>query len=143
MILIYDKTVKVNTMPPRVKQKSARSLSPLKPFVPDKSQYFLAIKLSDIDPETIEASGCPLPAVAGDSFLPSCIGKYSSLNAHGKEEMDKSSEKETVYRMVNRSWNDWHGYSHSGVSAVGYKRWPRIWNAPYEEHFRILEMAKR
>ncbi|MGJ8635054.1 MAG: hypothetical protein ACSHX7_14155 [Luteolibacter sp.] len=99
------------------------------------------MKISELSDKVLARVGCPLPATVGDSFLPSVIGKVTYFNAHGGEELDRSGGKETLDRMVNRTWNDWHGQPHSGVSSVSYQRWPRITISPPEDHFRIIQIS--
>lgn len=125
----------------KITQNRARSLSPLKPFIAADSDFFVAIRLSEVTEKELVRIGCPIPANLGDSFLPAVIGKISSFNAHGAEILDRSGGKETLDRMVNRSWNDWHGYPHSGVSSVSYQRWPRTNISPPEDHFRIVNIS--
>lgn len=127
-------------MPSNLQKKSIRSLSPIKPYVKEGNSFVLALKISEIESERLDEVGCPATPEEGDEFLPSVIGPKTEMNANGREELDRSGEKETLYRMVNRTWNDWHGHPHSGVSAVRYQRWPRVLAEPPEEHLRILKI---
>jgi len=125
----------------KITQTRARSLSPLKPYIAADADFFVATKILELGANELAKSGCPTPPTLGDSFLPSVVGKITHFNAHGSEIIDRSGGKETLDRMVNRSWNDWHGQSHSGVSSVSYQRWPRRMISPPEEHLRVIQIS--
>lgn len=127
-------------MPKRIKGASARGLSLLRPFLKDGDRYRLALSTAEIGDERLKSIGCPQPLKPGVSFLPSVLGKYSTTNSRASEELDKTGDKETVYRMVYSSWNDWHGNPHSGIVARPYKRWPRIITPPPEELLHIQDV---
>ncbi|MDP0490978.1 MAG: hypothetical protein Q7Q71_08020 [Verrucomicrobiota bacterium JB023] len=112
----------------------------MKPYLSEGQPFSLGLKVSDICDSTLNKIGAPSPIAAGDFFVPSAIGKTTNFNAHGDEIVDRSGGKETLYRMVDRSWTDWHGNPHSGVSAVAYKRWPRTLVEPPEEELQISEI---
>jgi len=127
----------------RIKQGSARSLAPLRPFIPENAAYFIGLPIDEIDPALLVRSGCPAPLTPGDAFLPRVAGPNTHFNAHGREEILKDGKKETIYRMVNSSWNDWHGNPHSGIVSRPYERWPRFQYPARNEHFRILTVRDK
>lgn len=124
----------------RIKGSSARGLSLLRPFLKNGDTYRLGLSTAEIGEERLRYVGCPQPINAGVSFLPSALGKHSASNAQASVELDKTGDKETVYRMVYSSWNDWHGNPHSGIVARPYKRWPRIITHPREELLHIQDV---
>lgn len=113
---------------------SARSLSPIKPYIPDGQQYRLMVRLDSLLPDILRLLS--LPDCGGDyEFLPPEVGKTSRTNFRGEEKLLENAPLETVYRMVNTRWLDWHKKEHSGIVARRYKRRPRITIAPPETHF--------
>lgn len=128
-------------MSKRIKQSSARSLTPLRPFIPEDSAYEIGVPISEIAPDRLERSGCPRQPKLGDAFLPRVVGPHTHFNANGREEVLKDGTKETVYRMVNSSWEDWHGNSHSGIVSRPYERWPRIQHPGRSEHLCVIEVG--
>lgn len=87
----------------KIKQGSARSLAPLRPFIPENAEYFIGLPIDEIDPALLVRSGCPAPPTPGDAFLPRVAGPNTHFNAHGREEILKDGKKETLYSMVNSS----------------------------------------
>jgi hypothetical protein len=127
----------------RIKQSSARGLAPLRPFIPENTSYRIGLPIDEIDPNLLNRAGCPQPAKVGEAFLPRSVGPHTEHNINGREEVLKHGNKETVYRMVYRTWNDWHGNPHSGVASHPYERWPRFQHPPRYEHLNIVEMRDR
>lgn len=127
----------------RIRQNNARSLAPLRPFIPENTAYRIGLPLDEIDPNLLDRAGCPRPAIAGEAFLPRSVGSHTEHNINGREEVIKHGKKETVHRMVYRTWNDWHGNPHSGVVSHPYERWPRFQHPPRCEHFNIVELRDR
>lgn len=127
----------------KIKQSSARSLAPLRPFIPENTVYRIGLPIDEIDPDLLNRSGCPHPAKAGEAFLPRSVGPHTERNINGRVEVLKHGNKETVHRMVHREWNDWHGNLHSGIAYHPYKRWPRFEHPPRNAHFFIVELRGR
>jgi hypothetical protein len=63
--------------------------------------------------------------VEGDSILPASSGPATFFNAHGKEIVRRDLPMETRSRMINTSWQDWHGQTHYGVQTRDYDAYPR------------------
>lgn len=137
---IIPKRFSAISMPRRIQGSSARSLSVLMPFVKNGSRYQLALEIAAIPQALLKQSGCPATPKAGTAFLPSALGQHTTANSQATETLDKSGYKETIHRMVYSSWNDWHGYPHSGIVARPYKRWPRIIHPPTEELLHIVDL---
>lgn len=127
-------------MSKRIKGNAAHSLSVLRPYLTPGTRYRLALKISDIAIDRLNQSGCPEKKEAGTAFLPSAIGKHTLANSRASEQINKSGSKETVYRMVLRSWKDWHGQPHSGIVSHPYPRWPRVRIPAKEEHLQIMRL---
>lgn len=70
---------------------------------------------------------------AGDSILPIASGPATSFNAHGKEIVRRDLPMETRSRMINTSWQDWHGQTHYGIQTRDYEAYPRELIPPPEE----------
>ncbi len=127
-------------MPQRIKGTSARGLSLVRPFLKTGDKYRLALSVGEIEDGRLESVGCPMPPKAGVSFLPAAVGKHSTTNSQASEALDKTGRKETIYRMVYSTWNDWHGTPHSGIVARPYQRWPRTVSPPPEEVLHLQEV---
>lgn len=84
-------------------------------------------------------------STVGEAFLPRSVGRHTERNVNGREEVLKDRNKEMVHRMVYRTWNDWHGNPHSGVTSHPYERWPRFQHPPRYEHLsdRVTNRSRR
>lgn len=112
-------------MPNKITSSSARSLIPIKPYISDGQSYRLMARLGDLPVETVRLLS--LPVEPGDyEFLPPDVGRATRLNLRGEEKILRNGQLETVYRMVNTRWLDWHRKEHSGVISRRYKQLPRI-----------------
>lgn len=69
----------------------------------------------------------------GDSILPIANGAATAFNAHGKEIVRRDLPMETRSRMINTSWQDWHGQTHHGIQTRDYEAYPRELIPPPEE----------
>lgn len=49
------------------------------------------------------------PLSLGTNFLPSKIGKFSTINADGQVIVDKNLPKETFYQEISYKRKEWHG----------------------------------
>ncbi len=83
-----------------------------------------------------------LPA-EGDSILPVAIGKATTFNAHGKEIVRRDLPMETRSRMINTSWQDWHGQTHYGIQTRDYEAYPRELIPPPEEFLTAMSKEGR
>lgn len=74
----------------------------------------------------------------GDAILPVAIGKSTTFNAHGKEIVRRDLPMETLSRMINTSWKDWHGQTHYGTQTRDYEAYPRELSPPLEEFLTAM-----
>lgn len=121
-------------MPKKIVTSSARSLAPIKPYVRNGEQYRLMIRIGELPPETSRL--LYLPTKMGDyQFLPPEVGKATRVNLRGEEKILHNAPLETVYRMVDTRWLDWHKKEHTGIVSRRYKRLPRFTISPQETPF--------
>lgn len=70
----------------------------------------------------------------GESLLPSPIGPVSLFNSEGREILDKTKPKETVYREIEWCWEQWSGAGKTervcDNRLVPRERWQRIFINP-------------
>jgi len=83
-------------------------------------------------------AGFPQALQAGQFIIPTVIGKVSEFNAQGEDIPQKDLPKETVVHTVWRTWNDWHGYPHSGFVDHPFRRFPRKHIPAPSENFYAL-----
>lgn len=74
----------------------------------------------------------------GDSILPIASGPATSFNARGKEIVRRDLPMETRSRMINTSWQDWHGQTHYGIQTRDYEAYPRELIPPPEEFLTCM-----
>lgn len=74
----------------------------------------------------------------GDSILPAVVGPATMYNAHGKEVVRRDLPMETRSRMINTSWQDWHGHTHYGIQTRDYEAYPRELIPPPEEFLTVM-----
>lgn len=77
----------------------------------------------------------------GDSILPIAIGPATRFNAHVKEIIRRDLPMETRSRMINTSWQDWHGETHFGIQTRDYDAYPRELIPPPEEFLTVMRKA--
>lgn len=111
----------------KFKQKSFRK-------VPDSlanisGKFLLGKKLSDLTPEFIERISDRLTWKNSDSFLPNKIGKFSKMNADGKEIVRRDLPKESITRAFYYTRSELHGRDNrvevEDVAWRTYQRYPR------------------
>lgn len=118
-------------------KKSVRSLSKYEPILRKFDSCRLAVDLPG-DPEFLANMGLDGHPSAGDSFLPTAIGKFTEFNAHGRLVIRKDLPKVTESRSSYRTWQDWHGYEHSGIQTRSYEVYQRELVLPPSEYLTIL-----
>ena len=69
----------------------------------------------------------------GESVLPAVIGPATRFNAQGMEVIRRDLPMETHSKMINTSWQDWHGQTHYGIQTRDYEAYPRELIPPPEE----------
>lgn len=111
----------------KFKQKSFRK-------IPDslsniKGGFLLGRKLSDLTPDQINKISDQTTWNNGDSFLPNRIGKFSRINADGKEVIRRDKPKETITREFYYTRYEFHGRDNQveveNMTWRTYERFPR------------------
>ena len=77
-----------------------------------QNEFYIGIdssKLSEKDLIKIGLTQDFLPLVEGIDFLPSKIGKFSTINADGLVVVRKDLPKEKFYQESAYTWKEWHG----------------------------------
>ncbi len=122
----------------QLKGKSVRSISKFTPIINDGRSFFIGVTVAGNE-DRLQIIGFPKNIEAGLSILPSEIGKCTKFNSSGREvvRMDLPLVSET--KMVWSTWNDWHGYSHSGIQRRNYKVRQKDLIAPPGEHITIFK----
>lgn len=90
------------------------------------------------DDEIIGRLGLENQPLQGDSFIPAASGKISDYNANGKVVVRKDLPKVKETRSSWRTWQDWHGYEHSGIQSRTYEIYPRDLILPPSEYLTAL-----
>jgi hypothetical protein len=117
----------------QIKGKSIRSLTKYLPQIGDGKPFRVGISVKGNEAR-LEALGFPKNLEAGTSILPAVVGRISKFNSQGRDIVRKDRPKITKSRMIHTSWNDWHGYPHSGIQYRDYKVYPKEHiNGPEEE----------
>ncbi len=79
--------------------------------------------------ETLKRVGFSEQLEAGESVLPSAVfGSISEFNAYGKDVPQKDQPKETAFRTIRWTWQEFHGrqrIERSEFRDVPYERYPR------------------
>lgn len=89
----------------------------------------------------LEAIGLPTPAAVNMSVLPQSIGPITSFNAEGRYNVRKDLPKETAYRQIEWTWEQWSGRdteTMSKIVEVPYKRYPREFVPPPGVELSVL-----
>ena len=93
--------------------KQVRTLSAYRKIIERLPQFrLISPNLTDGLSRRLGFDGIPNP---GDSILPTVGGPATAFNAHGKEIIRRDLPMETRSRMINTSWQDWHGQTHHGI----------------------------
>ncbi len=117
----------------QIKGKSIRSLSKYLPQIGSGKPFRVGVPISGNE-SRLEELGFPKKLEVGMSVLPAVVGRISEFNCQGREIVRKDRPKITKSRMIHTSWNDWHGYPHSGIQYRDYKVYPKEHiNGPEEE----------
>ena len=91
--------------------------------------------------DTLASAGFTEELRVGESLLPGpAFGPVTRHNAEGKYIRHKNQPMETAYRVVEWTWEEWHGDDRVEQTAfvdVPYKRYPRTFIAPPSVEMRI------
>jgi len=116
--------------------KQVRTLSTYRKIIERLAQFrLISPNLTDGLAVALGFEGIPNE---GDSILPAVVGPATAFNAHGKEIIRRDLPMETRSRMINTSWQDWHGQTHYGIQTRDYEAYPRDLTLPPEEHLTCM-----
>lgn len=121
-----------------IKGKGIRSLSKYLPQIGDGMPFRVGIPIKGNE-VTLKNLGFPTILEVGMSILPAVVGKVSKFNSEGREKVRKDLTKIAKSRMVYTSWNDWHGYPHSGIQYRDYMVYPKEHIKGPEEEITLLQ----
>lgn len=83
----------------------------------------------------------------GETILPAAVGPITKFNSEGRENPDKTKPKETKYREIEWSWEQWAGWgeteSMSDFVLVPYERYPRIFIEPPSVELQISKKENK
>lgn len=103
--------------------KQVRSLSVYRKIIERLPEFRLVSPpLTDRDARALGFDGIPRE---GESIVPLVNGPATRFNAHGREIVRRDLPMETRSRMINTSWQDWHGQKHYGTQIRDYEAYPR------------------
>lgn len=116
--------------------KQVRTLSVYRKIIERLPEFrLISPSLTDQLARGIGFDGIP---EVGDSILPAANGPATAFNAHGKEIVRRDLPLETRSRMINTSWQDWHGQTHHGIQTRDYEAYPRDLVPPPEEFLTAM-----
>ncbi len=77
-----------------------------------QNEFYIGIDSSKLSEKTLLDIGLTkdfLPLVEGIDFLPSKVGKFSTINADGLLVVRRDLPKEKYYQELSYTWKEWHG----------------------------------
>jgi hypothetical protein len=104
-----------------IKQKSIRSLEKYLRNFNDKETFLVGLADLETHKKKLKQIGFTKKIAVGEQVLPKVIGKTSDFNANGKEIKLRDLPKVKKTRVIHTTWQDWHGYPHSGMVYREYK----------------------
>ncbi|WP_243314491.1 hypothetical protein [Geothrix paludis] len=122
----------------RIKGKSIRSLTKVLPMIGDGRCFYVGLPVSGNESRLIEI-GFPKKVQEGQSILPAVLGRHTDFNANGREIIRMDLPLVPESRMVYSTWNDWHGYPHSGFQHRTFNVRQRDLVDPPEENFTVVQ----
>lgn len=93
--------------------------------------FFIGVPCSRFNDNDLHKLGIvddQLPLSLGTNFLPSKIGKFSTINADGQVVIRKDLPKETFYQEISYKWKEWHGpdqIEREGTKSIARERYQR------------------
>lgn len=121
--------------------KSARSLAAYEKEMTRLGKFRLTISV-DKSEDIVRTLGFSMPAVEGESLAPPPTGRFTEFNANGRLVVRKDLPKVDKTFTVYSSWNDWHGYPHSGIRVVNRKVYPTDQIPPPNEYLTVLNSER-
>lgn len=116
-----------------IKKTKIRSLESIKTFLRKYDEVIIATTINENNKPLLEKIGFTSSLQTGETVLPSKVGPVSIFNAEGRYIKQKDKPMETVYRVTEWKWNEWHGpyrVEKTDFRNVPYKRYPRIFITP-------------
>jgi hypothetical protein len=101
--------------------------------VPSGARVVVGLTSVDAHREEARSAGFSERLLLGERVLPTSAGPVSDFNANGREIIHRDQPKETAYRQMEWTWEEWHGpYRHtrSRVVDIPYERYPRSLDPP-------------
>lgn len=124
-----------------IKQSSIRSLSKLRGI---EEGSVIRIGVTDIErfSDKLQEVGFLSRICVGQTVLPKAIGAVSRRNSEGDFIKHKDKEKETCYRMIEWTYNQWSGRGETkevtDSTVVPYKRYPRTMIPPQSIELTVI-----
>lgn len=125
----------------KFKQKSFRKIPDILAHL--KGQFLLGIQIAQLSSVQIEKISDRSISDNGDSFLPNRVGRFSRVNADGKEVIRRDKPKETISREYYYTRYELHGRDRVEVEDSTwrtYERFPRDIIQPQEVHIKCIEI---
>lgn len=127
----------------KVKGKSVRNITQLSVIAKDKENIRLVFELTGSESEVWTRLGFEEQLAEGDYLIPSVIGKITQFNVNGREIVRDDLPKESVSVTFWATWEDWHGYSHSGYKTRDFDKYPREYVPAPSAELQILEIESK
>jgi hypothetical protein len=128
-----------------IRQGSIRELGAHTRDFATASRIVAALRVDEHSRLRLIEAGFSDPIEVGQSVLPSPhLGRAAEVNAEGSEEVHKDQPKETVYRSVEWTHDQWNGpYTETVTSIIerSYKRYPRTFIEPPSVELTIRQSA--
>lgn len=125
----------------KFKQKSFRKIPDSLANISGK--FLLGKKLDDLTVDYIEKISDQTTWENADSFLPNKIGKFSRINADGKEVIRRDQPKESITRAFYYTRSEFHGKDNrvevEDMAWRTYQRYPRDTIPAQSVHINCIE----
>lgn len=112
-----------------IKGKRIRNLRNHLGWIPLGSGLRIAVPVGSFPASKWAALGFSADPVPGETLVPSGdLGPASAFNTNGKYQVHKDQPKETAYRVIEWTWNEWHGpykVQKTDFRDLPYERYPR------------------
>ena len=111
-------------------------------FVPKGASIVAGITVREDHEQIITRIGFSFPPSIGDTLLPpASLGPVSKRNAEGTYIIHKDRPKETAYRQIEWTWEQWAGRYYTETQSrlvdVPYERYPRTHVLPYSVELTV------
>lgn len=124
-----------------IKQKKVSKIDSHIPQVLLNKRIVIAVNDSAVTQTQTLKSGLSFPLNVGERVLPSIIGKVSRVNTNGKEIVRRDLPKETLYRDMEFTRQQWCGNGQTEEVTdcvwIPYKRFPRDLELPHSVEVQV------